>query len=75
MNTEALVRNLGALRDEYRAGMNAATDHAQRFAQTEQMDRVSEWSSRSERLREAFHALNRAIAIVEVAITTGARNG
>ena len=69
MMPDALYKQLSALRDEYRDQMNRAADKAQKFAQTEEMDRVSEFSSESERKREAFSALNRAIKIVEIALT------
>lgn len=65
MMPDSLYRPLSDLREKYRREMNAAADKAQQFAQSEEMDRVSEFSSESERKREAFLALNQAIKIVE----------
>jgi len=65
MMNDALYVKLNALRDEYRAGMNKAADEAQRYAQEEDMEKVSLFSTESERKREAFHALNRAISILD----------
>lgn len=62
--SDTIFDNLSALREEYRREMNSATSKAQAFAQTEEMDLVSEWSTRAERKREAFSALNRVIKIV-----------
>ncbi len=56
---------LSELRNEYRLKMNRSADAAQAAAQTEEMDLVSLHSTESERYREAFHALNRAISIVD----------
>lgn len=69
MTPDKLYETLNGLRDEYRGKMNGAAEKALQFAQTEEMERVSEFSSESERNREAFHALNRAIKIVEVHFT------
>ncbi len=69
-----LFEKLGALREEYRREMNHATNNAQKFAQTEEMDLVSEWSTRAERKREAFSALNRAITIVGAAFDRAKRH-
>jgi hypothetical protein len=63
--SDELYAKLNALRDEYRRRMNAAASSAQEAAATDEMDKVSEFSTDSERMREAFHALNRAIAIVQ----------
>lgn len=67
------AEKLGALREEYRREMNYATGKAQEFAQTEEMDLVSEWSTRAERKREAFSALNRAIKILDGVISSPQR--
>lgn len=67
MMPDNLYKNLNDLREKYRREMNTATDQAQRFAATEEMDRVSEFSTEAERKREAFMALNSAIKIVEIA--------
>ena len=64
MARDGLYRKLDALRDEYRRKMNAAADKAQEFAAADEMDNVSMFSTESERMREAFMALNRAIKIV-----------
>lgn len=66
MMPENLYQNLNALREKYRREMNDATNKAQQFAATEEMDRVSELSTEAERKREAFMALNSAIKIVEI---------
>ena len=68
----ALREALGKLREEYRRKMNNACDMAQQAAQTEEMDKVSLYSTESERNREAFHALNRAIALVDAHADTSA---
>lgn len=65
MMPDRLYKSLNDLREKYRRDMNVAAEKAQQFAQTEEMDRVSEFSSESERKREAFMALNQAIRIVE----------
>ncbi|MHB1310524.1 MAG: hypothetical protein ACYC3L_00810 [Gemmatimonadaceae bacterium] len=72
MARDGLYRKLDALRDEYRRKMNAAADKAQEFAATEEMDNVSIFSTESERMREAFMALNRAIKLVHDDLDTGA---
>ena len=63
--SEVIYKKLNALRDEYRKSMNDAASKAQAHASLDEMDRVSEYSTESERSREAFHAMNRAIKIVE----------
>lgn len=73
MTPDTLYETLNGLRDEYRKKMNGAAAQAQQFAQTEEMDRVSEFSSESERNREAFVALNRAIKIVDVHFEQGGK--
>lgn len=65
MMSDALYSKLNALRDQHRRKMNAAADRAQRHAAVDEMDEVSISSTESERHREAFAALNQAIAIVE----------
>ena len=65
MVPDELYIPLSELREEYRRAMNQAAAKAQQFAQSEEMDRVSEFSTEAERKREAFTALNRAIAIVD----------
>ena len=72
MARDGLYRKLDALRDEYRRKMNAAADKAQEFAGAEEMDNVSMFSTESERMREAFMALNRAIKIVHDDLDTDA---
>jgi vacuolar-type H+-ATPase subunit D/Vma8 len=67
MTPDHIYEPLNELREKYRQQMNAAADKAQQFAATEEMDRVSEFSSESERKREAFMALNQAIKIVDSA--------
>lgn len=67
LNPEKVRDQLGELREEYRQAMNKAAAEAQRFASEDEMDRVSEFSTESERKREAFVALNRAIKIVDAA--------
>lgn len=67
MMPDSLYEPLSKLREKYRREMNAAAEKAQQFAQTEEMDRVSEFSTESERKREAFFALNQAIKIIEEA--------
>jgi len=66
-DTLTLYQRLDALRNEYRKKMNDAAEQAQIHAAADEMDKVSLYSTESERAREAFHALNRAIAIVTVA--------
>lgn len=58
-------QKLDALRDEYRGRMNRLADKALAAAAVEDMDECSRSSTESERNREAFHALNRAIEIVD----------
>jgi len=67
MIPEQLFDALSALREKYRQQMNTAAEKAQQFAATDEMDRVSEFSSESERKREAFSALNQVIRIVDAA--------
>lgn len=67
MIPERLYAPLSELREKYRQQMNAAAEKAQRFAAADEMDRVSEFSSESERKREAFSALNQVIRIVDAA--------
>jgi hypothetical protein len=70
MTPDHIYTPLNALREQYRQQMNAAADKAQQFAATEEMDRVSEFSTESERKREAFMALNQAIKIVDTAFSS-----
>lgn len=65
MADDELYSKLNTLRDEYRTKMNRCAEAAQKAAATEDMDECSRQSTESERNREAFHALNRAIAIVD----------
>lgn len=65
MDDIALTVALGALRQEYRSKMNKASDAAVEAAGVDEMDKVSMFSTEAERMREAFMALNRAIAIVD----------
>lgn len=65
MMADDLYAKLNSLRDEYRRDMNNSTSKAQEYAQLEDMETVSEWSSRAARKQEAFSALNRAIKLVE----------
>lgn len=65
MKEFALHERISALREEYRCKMNAAADKAQVAAAEDRMVDVSEHSSESERMREAFVALNRVMQIVE----------
>ncbi len=65
MVEDLIYKQLSDLRNEYRVKMNISADAAQVAAQTEEMDKVSLYSTESERYREAFHALNRAIQIVD----------
>jgi hypothetical protein len=65
MMNDILYQRLNAVREEYRRRMNAAADTAERAASEGDMKEVSIASTESERNREAFEAMNRAIAIVE----------
>jgi len=65
MMTDDLYAKLNALREQHRRKMNAAGDRAERMAAEGEMGEVSISSTESERHREAFQALNQAIAIVE----------
>lgn len=65
MMSDGLYTELNKLRGEYRDKMNRSAEAAQVAAQTEDMHVVSMCSTDSERYREAFHALNRAIQIIE----------
>jgi len=65
MMDDAIYGVLNSLRAEYRGKMNKATDEAQKAAQSEEMDKVSLYSTESERYREAFHAMNRAIQLLD----------
>jgi hypothetical protein len=67
MMSDGLYSKLNGLREEYRRKMNAASDKAQHHAAIDEMDEVSRSSTESERYREAFYALNRAIDIVDAA--------
>lgn len=69
MTPEHIYAPLSELREKYRREMNGAAERAQQFGATDEMDRVSEFSSESERKREAFAALNQAIKIVDAAFT------
>ena len=66
---KALYERLNALRDEYRQKMNGAGDRAQRAAAIDDMAEASIASTESERYREAFHALNRAIDAASAALS------
>ena len=66
-----LYTELNKLRDEYRKNMNSAADAATDAAAREEMGEVSVYSTESERMREAFHALNLAIQIVETFFEDG----
>lgn len=65
MMSDSLYAELNKLRDEYRGKMNRSADAAQVAAQKEEMHVVSMCSTDSERYREAFVALNRAIQIID----------
>ena len=65
MMSDELYNKLNALREQHRRKMNAAADRAERMAAEGEMGEVSISSTESERHREAFMALNHAIAIVE----------
>jgi hypothetical protein len=65
MVEDNIYNKLNELRNEYRIKMNKSSDAAQIAAQSEEMDIVSLHSTESERYREAFHALNRAIKIID----------
>ncbi len=56
-----LYRSLNSIRSEFRMRMNRSSDLAEEFAARGDMASVSEHSSESERCREAFGAMNRAI--------------
>ena len=60
-----LYDQLSAIRNEYRKRMNDATNQAQEYAAKEDMEKVSVFSTEAERMREAFAAMNRAVAIIE----------
>ena len=64
MIPESIYELLSKIREEYRQQMNAAAEKAQQFAASDEMDRVSEFSTESERKREAFSALNRVIRVI-----------
>lgn len=65
MIDDKIYKQLNDLREEYRNKMNRSAEAAQTAAQTEQMHIVSMCSTDSERYREAFHALNRAIQMLD----------
>lgn len=56
-----VYESLNAIREEYRQKMNAAGNRAQCAAAIDDMAEASVASTESERYREAFHAMNRAI--------------
>lgn len=56
-----LYAALNAIRSEYRLRMNRAADLAETAAASGDMASVSQHSSESERCREAFNAMNRAV--------------
>lgn len=62
---DSLYSKLNSIREEYRHKMNVAADRAQQHAAIGEIDEVSISSTESERYREAFSAINLAIAIVE----------
>lgn len=66
--SDALYSKLNALRDEYRRKMNRLSDMATEAAGQDEMDKVSLYSTESERARAAFAAVTRAIEIVETEI-------
>lgn len=70
MTPDHIYEPLSALREKYRREMNAAAEKAQQFAAIDEMDRVSEFSSESERKREAFVALNQAMKIIEAVVSS-----
>jgi hypothetical protein len=65
MVDDEIYKKLSGLREEYRQKMNRSADAAAVAAQKEEMDIVSVCSTESERYREAFHALNRAIQLID----------
>lgn len=65
MVDDAIYNKLNDLRNEYRLKMNRSAEAAQEAAQKEEMHVVSMCSTDSERYREAFHALNRAIQMID----------
>jgi hypothetical protein len=71
MIPDALYASLNGLRGEYRKRMNDASDAAVSASGDGEMDKVSLFSTESERMREAFNALNRAIRLVEEAFSDG----
>ena len=71
MIPDALYANLNGLRGEYRKKMNDASDAAVEASGHGEMDKVSLFSTESERMREAFNDINRAIRLVEEAFSDG----
>lgn len=65
MTPETLYQPLNSIRTEYRLRMNRSADLAAEFAAEDDMQSVSEHSTESERCREAFQAMNRAIFAVD----------
>ena len=66
MMKDALYAKLNAIREDYRGRMNRAAAEAERWAANgEDMEKVSMFSTESERAREAFTACNRMIAVLE----------
>jgi len=66
MVDDEVYKKLRELRNEYRIKMNRSAEAASVAAQKDEMDTVSICSTESERYREAFHAINRAIQIIDV---------
>lgn len=69
-----LHRRLSALREEYRGEMNRCGDRAQVAAAADDMKLCSLSSTVAARFQEAFTALNRAAALVELALDEAAEN-
>lgn len=75
MISDDLYAKLNALREQHRGKMNSASDRAERMAAIGEMGEVSISSTESERHREAFQAMNQAIAIVEASATQDHAHG